>query len=68
MLSIRNKEPPISESGLPFSQTLPLEVFCFYLVFELEITTNTNSHTIPECNEVQMVHESAKKKGGIFTL
>jgi hypothetical protein len=31
---IRNKEPPMSEIGLPFSQTLPLQLFDFYLVFE----------------------------------
>jgi hypothetical protein len=34
MLPIRNNEPPLSEIGLPSSQTLPLQLFGFYLVFE----------------------------------
>jgi hypothetical protein len=34
MLSLRNKEPPVSEIGLPFSQTLPLQRFGLYLDFD----------------------------------
>jgi hypothetical protein len=33
-LPARNKDPPLSETGLPFSQILPLQLFGFYIVFE----------------------------------
>jgi hypothetical protein len=34
MLPVRNKEPPLSEIRLPFSQTLPLQIFGLFIPFE----------------------------------
>jgi hypothetical protein len=34
ILPIRNKKPPLSETEPPFSQTLPLQLFDFYLVYK----------------------------------
>jgi hypothetical protein len=43
MLPIQNKEPPLSETGLPLSRTLPLQFFG--IMMHLRSLISTNSHT-----------------------
>jgi hypothetical protein len=74
MLPIRDKEPLLSETGLSYSQTLPLKLFGFYLVFlvhaafEIIVCTNTHTRHIKpsELNKLLMVHDYINQKYGSY--
>jgi hypothetical protein len=59
-VSVLNKEAPLSEIGLPFSQTVPLQLFGFYLVLGIMLHLRSHSKHIklPERNKALMVHYS----------
>jgi hypothetical protein len=70
MLPIRKTESLVSEIGLLFSQSLPLQIFDFDLVFEYALTfenlISSNSYSrhikLPERIKEYMVHYSISDK------
>jgi hypothetical protein len=78
MLPLRNKEPPLSEISLPFSQTLPLQLFgfsCFiwrrdFAPFEILLSNNCHtSHTnLPELDIILIIQGTVIKKREISYL
>jgi hypothetical protein len=74
MLPIRNKDPPLSEIGLPFADpyfTAFWLLFSFLIYAALQIIISTNSHTrhikLTECHEALMVYNYINNKKWLLT-